>query len=179
MVLRGVGPPTKADMDVAVASGGVVALFNLKVDREVSNLAHLKKVAIINNPIIYKLLEEVQENMMKLLPTIHVFHEEAQLEILKVFEMKLKGRNGFTKIAGCRVKSGTLLKSHLINVTRPGEEAPVAQELEIDVLKHHKDDITSAKAGMECAIELKRFTKYKEGDVLIACTKKEAPKSLE
>ncbi|KAJ9081754.1 translation initiation factor IF-2 [Entomophthora muscae] len=179
VVLHGVGPPTKADLDVAVASKGVVALFNLKVDREVSNLAHLKKVPIISNPIIYKLLEEIQGNMMKLLPTIHVYNEEAQLEILKVFEMKLKGRNGLAKIAGCRVKSGTLLKSHLINVTRPSEESPVAQELEIDVLKHHKDDITSAKAGMECAIELKRFSKFKEGDILIACTKSEAPKSLE
>ncbi|KAI9296032.1 initiation factor 2 [Neoconidiobolus thromboides FSU 785] len=187
VILRGVGPVTKADLDVALAAKGIIVTFNIKTDKDIIQLAQSKKIDILSHKIIYSLLEDIKKRMVDLLPITYQYVEEAKVEIVKLFSMKLKNRSGLTNIAGCKVVSGTLQKSHFINIYRPkgkddkikgGSGELIKENAIISVLKVFKEDVEQVKSGSECAIELNRFDQYKEGDKLLAYNRIEAPRML-
>jgi translation initiation factor IF-2 len=120
-------------------------------------IAEIEKINIYSDNIIYKLLEFLEEKMLRLMePTIDEV-DLGEAEIKAIFEMK------GDKIAGCKVTSGEIAKSHLFHLLRDGKSIANPK---IRSLKRGKEDIPLAKVGTECGIVFSSHIDFRVGDVL-------------
>ncbi len=165
LVSSGVGMVTDQDLELAQTSGALVIVFGQKVDRKTKDIAKQMGVKIKEYDIIYHLLEDLQKQMLKILePTIdEVVTGEA--EILQVFEMKGE------KIAGVRVKTGSLKRHDLFHLKRNDEIVgnPVVRSM-----KHGKDDILEVNTKNEAGLTFKnKSLDFRVGDTIVAYKKEE------
>ncbi len=165
VVLRsGVGEVTEDDIDFAETTGSLILVFHTKVSKNIEEKAKNAKVKIKQYDVIYKLLEDLQKQMLKLLePTIDEV-VTGEIEILQIFDMKGE------KIAGCRVITGELKKLDLLHLKR-GDA--ILLDPEIKNMMHGKDQIDNAKTKSEFGVTFKRKFDFQIGDHLIAYYVKE------
>ncbi len=158
----GVGEITERDIEMSATSGALLIAFHIRVPGKIKRLAKDARVKIRTYDIIYKLIEDLQKQQLKLLePTIdEVVHGE--IEILEIFEMRGE------RIAGCRVKTGELKKRDLLHLKR-GDE--IIADPKIKSMMHGKDEIDTVKAKSEfgCTFHNKKLD-FQVGDLLVAYT---------
>jgi len=161
----GVGQVTESDLEMAEVSGALVVAFNIKISRQIKDLAKRLGVKIKEYDIIYHLLEDLQKQMLKIMePTIdEVVTGEA--EILQIFEMKGE------KIAGIKVKTGELKINDLFHLKR-GEE--ITGNPVVKSMKHGKDPITVVKTKNEAGLTFKnKKLDFQVGDMIVAYKKED------
>ncbi len=160
VVLRaGVGEITEDDVDFAETTGSMILGFHTKLPKKIEEKAKNAHVKIKHYDVIYKLLEDLQKQMLKLLePTIDEV-VTGDIEILQIFEMKGE------VIAGCRVVTGEVKKLDKLHLKR-GDE--ILLDPEIKSMMHGKDQIDNAKTKSEFGMTFKRNVKFQIGDHLIA-----------
>lgn len=160
LLRSGVGEVTEDDVDYAETTGATIFAFHTKVSRQIEEKARNAGVKLKQYDVIYKMLEDLQKQMLKLIePTIdEVVLGEA--EILQLFEMKGE------RIAGCRMITGELKKTDLLHVKR-GDQ--IIGNPEIKALMHGKEVIDSVKAKNEFGMTFKRKKEdFLVGDRIIA-----------
>jgi translation initiation factor IF-2 len=160
LLRSGVGEVTEDELEFAHTTGAMILVFHTKVSRQLEERARNLKVKIKQYDVIYKLLEDLQKQMLKLIePTI----DEVVLgdaEILQIFEMKGE------RIAGCRVITGEIKRTDLAHIKR-GEE--IISTPEIKNLMHGKDQIELVKAKSEFGMTFKqKKLDFQVGDHVIA-----------
>jgi translation initiation factor IF-2 len=67
-------------------------------------------------------------------------------------------------VAGCYVSSGTVNKNTKVRLIR--DNIVLRDGLNIESLKHFKDDVREVKTGLECGIKIEGFDDVKVDDVL-------------
>ena len=120
---------------------GKIVGFNIKLPKEFQSVVGLRKVDVILNNVIYKLLEELkvrlcgmcnfscvaslpelvsslQDNLEKLLPKKEEEETVGEAIVLQVFQLKGKEK---AEVAGCRVKKGKLEKNYFYKILRNDE----------------------------------------------------------
>jgi translation initiation factor IF-2 len=160
LLRSGVGEVTEDELEFAHTTGAMILVFHTKVSRQLEERARLMKVKIKQYDVIYKLLEDLQKQMLKLIePTIdEVILGDA--EIIQIFEMKGE------RIAGCRVITGEIKRTDLAHIKR-GEE--IIGNPEIKNLMHGKDAIEVVKAKSEFGMTFKqKKVDFQVGDHVIA-----------
>ena len=160
LLRTGVGEVTEDDLQFAETTGASILVFHTKVPRKIEEMAKEMHVKIKTYDIIYKLLEDLQKQMLKLIePTIdEVVLGEA--EITQIFEMKGE------KIAGSKVITGEINRNNLFHLKR-GEE--IISSPEVKMMMHGKEQIDSVKAKNEFGVTFKqKKTDFQVGDHLIA-----------
>lgn len=116
----------------------------------------------MQNNIIYRLIEQVKEKVISLLPKIYDQKVSGEASIQQVFKYSLKG--SITKnIAGCRVTNGQLSKKSKVRIVRNGDTIFDGNMVS---LKHHKDEVDEIRKGSDCGIMLEGFEGFMEGDTL-------------
>jgi translation initiation factor IF-2 len=105
-ILRhGVGPPSEFDVQHAADAQGHIINFNTVIPPHVARLAEEKGVKIMDNNIIYRVVESVKELMgAKLAPSV-IQKVTGEAEIAAVFEIGLGGKKKM-KVAGSKVRNG-------------------------------------------------------------------------
>lgn len=162
LIQAGVGPVIEQDLELADATGGTIISFHTKVPKQIKELAKRLGVRIKTYDVIYKLIEDLQKQQLKLLePTIdEVIQGEA--EIVQIFEMKGE------RIAGSRVKTGEIKRNDLFHLKR-GDEI-VANPV-VKSMMHGKEEIQSVKAKNEFGLTFKnKKLDFQVGDILVAYT---------
>lgn len=156
------GPVTDTDLTRAETAGAVILTFNVATDRDISHKAQSKHIKIAEHKIIYKLLEEVTEELAsKLEPEIkHKVLGEASIK--EVFNITLK-RSKNMQIAGTRVTNGLLARNAKVKVLRQNEVVYVGN---FSSLKHFKDEIETAKKDTDCGVAFNNWDKFEVGDVI-------------
>jgi translation initiation factor IF-2 len=155
----GVGEITEADVLFAKTLGAEIYGFNLAVSGSVKKLAETEKVKIKNYNIIYDLLKDLEERILKILePTIDR-KVLGKAEIVAVFEIKGE------RIAGARVLEGKINKNVPVCIQR-GEK--ILAEARITSLKQQKQDVNEVTLGTEFGVVLSGKVDFKEGDVIIS-----------
>jgi translation initiation factor IF-2 len=165
IISSGVGDINDSDVNLAASSAATIIAFNVKVSGAIVNLAQVERVKVKPYAIIYKLLEDIETIILKLLePTID---EEALgvAQILQIFDMK------GDRIAGCKVIDGEIKKTDLVHLIR---EAAIITEVKIVSLKTAKVDVDKVKVGSQCGIILKPQNTFQVGDTLQAYKVKSA-----
>ena len=161
----GVGDISEADVMLASASDAIILGFTVKEDVNAIIAADKEGVKIKKYDIIYQVLEDIEKTMLSLLAPVIEEVELGKAEVRQVFTI---GKT--TKIAGCYVTEGKIVRSKQALVIRDGKEIFKG---EIDQLKRFKDDVKEVATGFECGISFFKFNDIQEGDIIQVSTTKE------
>jgi translation initiation factor IF-2 len=121
-VLRsGVGQVSEFDVEHASAAKGHIINFNTEVEPNIVQAAKAAKVKIIDQNIIYRLVDEVKAKLSEYLPPLITQKVLGEAEIAQIFSINFKGRK-MKNIAGCKVRNGTIARNARVRVMRHGEK---------------------------------------------------------
>ncbi len=156
IISSAVGGITESDVNLALASSGIVIGFNVRADGSARKLASEEGVDIRYYSIIYDVIDDVKLAISGLL------EPEVREEIIGIAEVKEVFRSQkLGDIAGCIVTTGVVRKSNPIRVLR---DNVVIYEGELESLRRFKDDVSEVKSGTECGIGVKNYDGVKVGD---------------
>ncbi|XP_030166460.1 translation initiation factor IF-2, mitochondrial isoform X1 [Lynx canadensis] len=171
LVHFGVGDVSENDVNLAETFHGVIYGFNVNAGNVIQKSATKKGVKIKLHKIIYRLIEDLQEELSSRLPCIVEEHPIGEACILATFSVT-EGKKK-VPVAGCRVQKGQLEKQKKFKLIRNGH---VVWKGSLTSLKHHKDDISVIKTGMDCGLSLdEEKVEFKVGDEIVCYEEKEVP----
>ena len=161
----GVGDISEADVMLAAASHAIILGFTVKEDNNAELAAARENVTIKKFDIIYQILEDLEKTMLSLLQPEIKEVELGKAEVRQVFTVGKTSR-----IAGCYVTEGKIIRGKTAVVIRNGEEIFKGT---IDQLKRFKDDVKEVATGFECGISFSKFNDIQEGDIIEVSTTQE------
>ncbi len=152
------GPVSVADVNLALASEGLIIAFSTPVEPGAERLAELEGVEIRRYSIIYEVIEEVEAAISGLLEPVQMQVVDGHAEVLQVFPIR-----GLGNIAGCRSLDGAIRSDARVHVYRNGEQIA---ESSIASLRRFQDTVPEVDAGQEFGVALARFDGFQAGDQL-------------
>jgi translation initiation factor IF-2 len=162
IIHSGVGAINESDVLLASASNAIVIGFNVRPDRNASDVADREKVDIRLHSVIYNVVDEMKKAMAGLLDPTFKEVRMGAAAVREIFKVPK-----FGTIAGCMVTEG--------RITRAGDtqarllrDNVVIYEGKIGSLRRFKDDVSEVKSGFECGIGFEKFNDLKVGDVIEA-----------
>lgn len=161
----GVGDISEADVMLASASNALILGFTVKEDSNALAAAEKEGVTIKKYDIIYQILEDIEKTMLSLLQPEIKHVELGKAEVRQVFTI---GKT--TRIAGCYVTEGKIVRSKDAVLYRDGKEIFRGA---IDQLKRFKDDVKEVAQGFECGISFAKWNDIEIGDIIEVSTKEE------
>uniref|UniRef100_A0A8C6U4G7 Translation initiation factor IF-2, mitochondrial n=1 Tax=Neogobius melanostomus TaxID=47308 RepID=A0A8C6U4G7_9GOBI len=168
----GTGDITETDVNLAHTFSGSVYGFNVAVPRPVQQVALKKDVPLRLHSVIYKLIEELQQELSLKRPPITTETILGEANVLMIFEVS-EGKKK-VPVAGCRVQRGVLDKKHSFRVLR-GKQ--VLWEGSLSALKHHKDEVSSVKVGMDCGLSADGNVDFSPGDIVQCYEQQDRPQT--
>uniref|UniRef100_A0A2A4JYC4 Translation initiation factor IF-2, mitochondrial n=1 Tax=Heliothis virescens TaxID=7102 RepID=A0A2A4JYC4_HELVI len=162
LVHFGVGPVTPNDLETAEMFKAVIYAFNVDCPAPISVDAKKKNIPIKLHNIIYRLVDDVKEEISARIPkrTEEEFIGEANvLQQFIVTENKKK-----VPVAGCRCVKGSLARNAMYRVIR-GQE--VVFEGKLASMKHLKDEVPTIKNDMECGLRFEPAVEVQPGDTVV------------
>ena len=158
IVHAAVGGINETDVNLAIASKGVIIGFNARADAVARKLAESNGVDIRYHNIIYDAVDEVKAALSGMLTPDKKEEITGLVEIRQVFLVSKVGA-----IAGCMVLDGIVRRNSRVRLLR---DNVVVWTGELDSLKRFKDDVKEVKGGFECGLSLKNNNDIQEGDQL-------------
>lgn len=156
IISSGVGGITESDINLTMASKGVVIGFNVRADSSARKLIDEEGIYLRYYSVIYDVIDDVKAAISGLLSP------EIREQIIGIAEVREVYRSPkFGDIAGCIVSSGVVKRNNPIRVLR---DNVVIYEGELESLRRFKDDVNEVKSGTECGIGVKNYNDVKEGD---------------
>ena len=165
----GVGDISEADVMLASASGALILGFTVKEDPNAAAAAEKEGVTIKKYDIIYQILEDIEKTMLSLLEPEIKEVDLGKAEVRQVFTI---GKT--TRIAGCYVTEGKIIRGKTAVVYRGGKEIFKGV---IDQLKRFKDDVKEVAQGFECGISFAKFNDIEIGDIIEVSTTEEVERT--
>ncbi|XP_052590545.1 translation initiation factor IF-2, mitochondrial isoform X2 [Peromyscus californicus insignis] len=139
--------------------------------KAIQQSAAQKGVKIKLHKIIYHLIEDLQEELSSRLPPRLEEYPIGEACILATFSVTEGKRK--VPVAGCRVQKGQLEKQKKFKLIRNGQ---VIWKGSLTSLKHHKDDVSVIKTGMDCGLSLdEEKVEFKVGDEVVCYEENEVP----
>ncbi|KAM8784969.1 translation initiation factor IF-2, mitochondrial isoform 1-T2 [Rhynchonycteris naso] len=169
LVHFGVGDISENDVNLADTFHGVIYGFNVNAGSVIQQAAAKKGVKIKLHKVIYRLIEDLQEELSTRLPCAVEEYTVGTASILASFSVT-EGKKKIP-VAGCRVQKGQLEKQKKFKLIRNGH---VIWKGSLTSLKHHKDDVSVIKTGMDCGLSLdEEKLEFKVGDEIVCYEEKE------
>ena len=153
-----IGSVAESDINLAVASQGIVLAFRVPVPPAVRRLADEKKIKISKYDIIYQLIDDVFAALEGMLEPEIIETVVGKLEIIKVF-LKEKERG----IVGGKVTSGKITPGTKIEVMRANEKIG---ELKTESIKIGQEKVDQVSVNQEAGISYRGNLRLKPGDIL-------------
>jgi translation initiation factor IF-2 len=172
VVGSGVGPVNENDLHMAHTSSAIIYGFNVDMPTSIKQHASRDKISVRLYRIIYELIDDVKEEMTKLLAPEVVETEVGRLVVKGIFKT--------TKtevICGGEVTKGKLIVPAKARVTR-GDE--VLAEVEITNLKRGPQDTKEVFEGEMCGLSFSSTSRVdiQEGDRIELFTREMVARSL-
>jgi translation initiation factor IF-2 len=168
VIKKGLGNITDTDVQDAEAGGAIILAFNTRPIGSAEILAREKHVSVRKFDIIYRLFDDVIEELKKLLPAELIITELGGFEVVKVFR---KTDHGF--IVGGKVKKSKILPKSKLRISRNGE---YVGEGEILALQLGPGEIKEGQPGQEIGLSFKGKVKPEEGDIFETYTEEKITK---
>ena len=170
IVYAGVGGISESDINLAIASKGIVIGFNVRADVGARKLAEGNDVDIKYYSIIYDAVDELKTAMAGMLAPERREEIIGHAEIRTVFVATKIGT-----IAGSYVLDGVVQRNAHFRLLR---ENVVIYTGEIESVKRMKDDVKEVREGFECGIKLRNYNDIRENDQLEIFEIKEIARTL-
>ncbi len=152
------GPVSVADINLALASEGIVIAFSTPVEPGAERLAEQEGIEVRSYSIIYEVIEVVEAAISGMLEPVQMQVVDGHAEVLQVFPIR-----GLGNIAGCRSLDGSIRHDAQVHVYRGGEQVA---ESPISSLRRFQDTVQEVDAGQEFGVALARFDGFQAGDQL-------------
>lgn len=152
-----VGEITSSDVKTAMATGGVIIGFGVKIDKANESLAQIHGVKIFISDIIYELLKSLDSYIKGEAGPVAA----GELEILKIFNP-----SGKKQVIGCKVAGGVVKQGANAKIFRLNSASGDTEEIgkgKISNLQSDKKDVNELKSG-ECGILFDSETVLQVGD---------------
>ncbi|TRZ03171.1 hypothetical protein DNTS_026108 [Danionella cerebrum] len=149
LVHFGVGDISETDINLAESFSGTIYGFNISAHKSIQQLAEKKGVPLRLHKIIYRLFDELKEDLCSKLPTITEETTVGEASVLALFQVNV-GRKKVT-VAGCRVQKGLLDKNLKFRLKRGND---FLWKGSVITLRHLKDNVLKVKTGMECGLSI-------------------------
>ncbi|MEV4320237.1 translation initiation factor IF-2 [Actinocrispum sp. NPDC049592] len=166
---RGVGGITKANVDLAIASGAIILGFNVRAEAKVAEQATREGIDIRYYSVIYQAIDEIEQALKGMLKPEFEEVELGRAEVREVFKS-----SKFGTIAGCLVMSGEIRRNAKARLLR--DSKVVAENLPISSLRRFKDDATEVREGYECGLTLGSYNDIRVDDVVETYEMREKPR---
>jgi translation initiation factor IF-2 len=172
IVSSGIGPINKNDVQLAQTSGAIIYGFSVTMPPDVKRLANRDKLPIRIYSIIYELIDDVKEELTKLLAPEIIEKDLGRLIVKGVFKT--------TKtevICGGEVTKGKLTAPSLARVLRNDEQLA---EVEVTGLKRGPQEAKEIIEGEMCGMSIKTASRLdiQEGDRIELFTRESVARSL-
>jgi len=159
LVSQGIGNINESDVLLAQSTGARILAFRVKVSSQAESLAEKEAVLVKSYQLIHELLDDIQDQALKLLePTIDE-QVLGEASILQAFTVK----NG--QIAGCQVNSGKLSLNDQVHLMR--EDRLIASS-RIKSIFQGKASVDKAKRGEQYGIGFANKLEFQPKDKLVA-----------
>uniref|UniRef100_A0A1A9X2L9 Tr-type G domain-containing protein n=1 Tax=Glossina brevipalpis TaxID=37001 RepID=A0A1A9X2L9_9MUSC len=161
VVHYGVGNITETDVELAKAFDAIIYAFSVEPPNKAP-----PSVSIRSCNIIYRLIDDLKEEISAKLPPIEVEEIVGEANVLQNFFIT-EGRKE-VPVAGCRCTKGVLKKAQKFRLLRNNE---VLYDGPLESMRHLKNEVDTIKKELECGLRLKD-TKVipQSGDVFICYT---------
>lgn len=172
IVGSGVGTISENDLHMARSSNAVIYGFNVNAPSNIKQLASRDKIALRSYRVIYELIDDVKEELTKLLPPEIVETDLGRLVVKGVFKT--------TKtevICGGEVTKGKLIVPALARVKRDGE---AIADVEVTKLQRGPADAKEIFEGEMCGMSIATTSKVdlQEGDHIELFTREVIARTL-
>ncbi len=162
LVGSGLGQVTDGDIELAQATDSLIIAFHIKVPNNIKLNAKNVGVRIKQYDVIYHLIEDLEKQMLKLMDSTIDEVVTGEAEIQQIFEMRGE------RIAGIKVKTGTIRKNDLLHLKR-GDE--IIMNPVIKSMMHGKQEIDEVKTKNEAGFTFRnRKLDFQVGDIIVAYT---------
>tara|TARA_R110002124_G_scaffold109676_17_gene262986 strand:- start:15337 stop:17391 length:2055 start_codon:yes stop_codon:yes gene_type:complete len=158
ILMSAVGGITESDVTLAAASNAIVIGFNVRANKQATELATRDGIEIRYYNIIYDLVDDVKNAMSGLLKPERRETFIGNAEILEVFTITKVG-----KVAGCRVTEGIVERGAGVRLIR---DNVVIHEGKLKTLKRFKDEVKDVQTGQECGMAFENYEDMRQGDVI-------------
>ena len=156
IVASNVGGINESDVNLAMASDGILVGFNVRADASAKKVAEREGVELRYYSIIYKLVDDIKAAVTGMLAPKYEEQIVGLAEVRDVFRS-----SKFGSIAGCMVIEGVVKRSLPIRVLR---DNVVIYQGELESLRRFKEDANEVRTGIECGIGVKNYNDIKVGD---------------
>lgn len=157
-----VGAISDSDILTAKAAGAIVYGFNVKAAGLSKKLADKEKVAVKQFDVIYRMSEDVRQEIEDRLPVDIVQEDIGRLKVLKVFFSTQK-----KKIVGGEVTEGKIEpEAKLVVLRGSGDAREEVGSGDIIELQRERQAVKTAEKGDQVGVTIEGKGKIKEGDVL-------------
>ena len=158
VVHKAVGGLTESDVRLAATSGAVLIGFNVRLGRNLSELAERYGVPIKYFSIIYEVVDAVKALMAGKLPPIQTEVIQGRGEVRQTIKVPKIGM-----VAGTAILDGKVTRNSSMRLIR---DDIVIFTGKIGSLRRFKDDVKEVSHGYECGIGIEGCSDVKEGDVI-------------
>ncbi|XP_060951817.1 translation initiation factor IF-2, mitochondrial [Limanda limanda] len=158
----GIGDVSENDVNMAETFAGSIYGFNVGASRSVQQVALKRGVPLNIHTIIYKLVDQLKEDLSNKLPPLESQSVIGEASVLAMFEVSVGKKK--VLVAGCRVQKGQLDRRHTFRLIRGRD---TVWEGSLLALRHHKDDVQTVTTGMECGVSAGDSVEFKPGDIIV------------
>jgi len=162
VISSGVGDITESDIEFAEQAKATIYGLDVKVERNALALKSEVPIKIYN--IIYKLIDDARESVLKTRRPEYIETELGKATVKAIFRV-----NSAT-IAGAGVSKGAIKKGELLAIYRNGKKIG---EGTVKSLQKDKRAVDTAPAGFDCAFRLDEFESWKIGDEVVCFSREE------
>jgi translation initiation factor IF-2 len=158
VVSSGVGSITENDVHLSNTSQAVIYGFNVTAPTEIKRFASRDKISIRQYKVIYELIDDVKEEMSKLLAPEVTETDSGRLVVRAIFNTTKS-----EVICGGEVTKGKLTAPAIARIMRDGEKLA---EVEVTGLKRGPQEAKEVVEGEMCGLSLRTTSKLdlQEGD---------------
>ncbi|KKC37842.1 translation initiation factor IF-2 [Devosia epidermidihirudinis] len=158
ILMSAVGGITESDVTLAAASSAIVIGFNVRANKQATELATRDGIEIRYYNIIYDLVDDVKNAMSGLLKPERRETFIGNALIQEVFSITKVG-----KVAGCRITEGMVERGSGVRLIR---DNVVIHEGKLKTLKRFKDEVKEVQTGQECGMAFENYEDMRAGDVI-------------
>ncbi|MDZ7586341.1 MAG: GTP-binding protein, partial [Patescibacteria group bacterium] len=159
LISAGIGEIGEADVALAQSTKAKIIGFRVKTTSSAQKLAEIERVLLKNYALIHELLDDLQDQVLKILePTID---EEILGEAKIMAQFTAKGET----IAGCQITTGKLIPGNQVHLLRNKEQIAQAK---IKSIHQGKETVDKAKKGEEYGIAFTSALDFQPTDTLQA-----------
>ncbi len=152
------GNVNENDVNLAIASKGIVLAFNTGIESNAQKLADTESIDIRPYRIIYELVDDVGKALKGLREPEFKEVIDGRAQVKEVFPGAKK-----TQIAGLYVTEGKIRRDSQVRVRR-GDK--VVADTTVLSLRRFKENVRDVATGYECGIGLNSFNSFQVADIL-------------